>query len=79
MKIDCETFRVAEGAKVGLATRPTTVKPLYKSDKHYRKLIEGKIAELTAQQNLLYANNSHCLLLISRPWTQRARTAPSSM
>ena len=64
MTIDCEAFRVAEGAEVGLATRPTTVKPLYKSGKHYRKLIEEKIAELTVQQSLLYANNSHCLLLI---------------
>ena len=64
MKIDCEPFRVSESADVGLATRPTTIKPLYKSGKHYRKLIEEKVAELTVQQSLLYANNSHCLLLI---------------
>jgi PPK2 family polyphosphate:nucleotide phosphotransferase len=64
MKIDCAAFRVAEDAEVGLATRATTVKPLYKSGKHYRKLIEEKIAELTVLQSLLYANNNHCLLLI---------------
>ena len=64
MKIDCAAFRVAEGAKVALATRATMVKPLYKSDKHYRRLIEEKIAELTVLQSLLYASNSHCLLLV---------------
>ena len=64
MKIDCDGFRVLEGEQVGLATRPTTVKPLYKSRKHYRALIEEQIAELTVQQSLLYANNSHSLLLI---------------
>ena len=64
MKIDCHPFRVAEGSTAGLATRPTTVKPIYRSGKHYRKLIEEKIGELAAQQSLLYANNNHCLLLI---------------
>ena len=64
MKIDCDDLRVLEGEKVGLAMRPTTVKPLYKSHKHYRALIEEHIAELTVQQSLLYANNSHSLLLI---------------
>jgi len=64
MKIDCDDYRVLETEKVGLAMRPTTVKPLYKSHKHYRALIEEHIAELTVQQSLLYANNSHSLLLI---------------
>ncbi len=64
MNIDCGDFRVIEGEESGLATRPTAVKPLYKSRKHYRTLIEKQIAELTEQQSLLYANNSHSLLLI---------------
>jgi PPK2 family polyphosphate:nucleotide phosphotransferase len=64
MKIDCDDFRIAEGEKVGLAKRPTTVKPLYESHKRYRARIEEQIAELTVQQSLLYANNSHSLLLI---------------
>ena len=64
MKIDCDDFRIADGEKVRLQKRPTTVKPLYKSRKHYRELIEEHIAELTVQQSLLYANNSHSLLLI---------------
>ncbi len=64
MRIDCDDFRVMEGEKVELAMRPTTVTPFYKSYKHYRALIEKHIAELTAQQSLLYANNNHSLLLI---------------
>jgi len=55
MKIDCDDFRAFAGEKVGLAMRPTTVKPLYKSRKHYRALIEAHIAELTVQQSLLIA------------------------
>jgi len=64
MKIDCDDFRIAEGKKAGLAKRPTTVQPLYKSRKRYQALIEEQIAELAVQQTLLYANNSHSLLLI---------------
>jgi PPK2 family polyphosphate:nucleotide phosphotransferase len=64
MKIDCAGFRILEGAKVDLASLPTSVKPLYKSGKHHRKLSDAKIAELTLLQSLLYANNSHSLLLI---------------
>jgi len=64
MKIDCDDFRVLEGKTVRLAMRPTTVKPLYKSRKHYRALIEEHTAALAVQQSLLYANNSHSLLLI---------------
>jgi PPK2 family polyphosphate:nucleotide phosphotransferase len=64
MKIDCDDFCVGEGEKVGLAKRPTTVKQLYESHKRYRARIEEQIAELTVQQSLLYANNSHSLLLI---------------
>lgn len=64
MKTDCARFRVPEGAKVDMSSLPTSVKPLYKSGKHYRELSEKKIAELTELQSLLYANNSHSLLLI---------------
>ncbi len=64
MKIDCGDYRVLEGKAVEFARRPTMVKPLYKSRKHYRTLIEEQIAELAVQQSLLYANNDHSLLLI---------------
>ena len=64
MKIRCDEFRIAENEKVQLAARPTAIKHLYKSRKHYRALIEKQIAELTVQQSLLYANSSYSLLLI---------------
>ena len=64
MKIDCDDFRVLPGKAVDLAKRPTMIKPLYKSRKHYAALIEQHIAELAVQQSLLYAINTHSLLLI---------------
>jgi PPK2 family polyphosphate:nucleotide phosphotransferase len=64
MQIDCEPYQISEGSPVVLSGRPTAVKPLYTSGKNYRKLIEDAIAELAAQQSLLYASNSHSLLLI---------------
>ena len=64
MRIPFEEFRVLEGESLDLEKRPTTIKPLYKSRKHYAELIEAHIAELAVQQSLLYANNSHSLLLI---------------
>jgi len=64
MNIDCDNFRVSSETQVRLARRPTKIKPLYRSRKHYRALIEEQISELSAQQSLLYANNGHSLLLI---------------
>jgi polyphosphate kinase 2 (PPK2 family) len=64
MKFDCDDFRVVEGKKAKLDKRPTTIEPLYRSRKHYLKLIEKHTAELSAQQSMLYASNNHALLLI---------------
>jgi len=64
MKIRFDEFRIREGEKVELAARPTKVKPLYKTRKHYRALIAKQTAELTVQQSLLFANSSYSLLLI---------------
>ncbi len=64
MKIECSKFRISKGEAVDLAARPTSVAPLYRSDKDYRALIEKHVAELSVQQSLLYANNQRSLLLI---------------
>ena len=64
MKFDCDDFRILEGKKAKLDKRPTTIEPLYKSRKHYLKLIEKRTAELSEQQSMLYASNNHALLLI---------------
>ena len=59
-----KTFRVHEGQKVDLKKWPTKVSPLFKSKKEYKKLLEDHIADLSEQQNLLYASDSYALLLI---------------
>ena len=64
MKISSKDFRVREGDKVYLKKWPTTVKPMYKSKEQYQKLLEDHIAQLSLQQQLLYASNPHAVLLI---------------
>jgi PPK2 family polyphosphate:nucleotide phosphotransferase len=64
MKIDPGKFRVAAGEKVKLRKWPTRVKPFYASDEQYRERLAEDVAQLSERQNLLYASNSHALLLI---------------
>ena len=64
MKIDSKDFRVREGDKVNLKKWPTIVKPVYKSKEQYKKLLEEHVAQLSSQQQLLYASNRHAVLLI---------------
>lgn len=64
MKIDAKDFRVRPGDKVNLGKWPTTVKPVYKSKKQYRKLLEKHVEKLSSLQQLHYASNRYALLLI---------------
>jgi len=64
MKIPTKSFRVRAGAKVRLRHQPTKVKPFYRSDEDYKKILSGHIHDLTARQSLLYAHNRYSLLLI---------------
>src|SRR5664280_685179 len=64
MKIKSKDFRVPEGDKVNLKKWPTTVKPAYKSKEQYQKLLEEHVAQLSMQQELLYASNRYAVLLI---------------
>ena len=64
MKIDLRKFRVAAREKVKLKKWPTLVKPFYASDEQYRERLAEHVAQLSERQNLLYASNSHALLLI---------------
>lgn len=64
MKIDTDTFRVPEATKVDLGLWTTNVKPICKSKKAYRKLLEDQVDALSDQQRLLYASNRHALLLV---------------
>ena len=64
MKIHSKDFRVREGDEVNLKKWPTTVKPVYKSKEQYQKLLAEHVAQLSSQQQLLYASNRHAVLLI---------------
>jgi PPK2 family polyphosphate:nucleotide phosphotransferase len=64
MKIDSKDFRVKEGDEVDLKKWPTAVDPVYKSKEHYQELLGDHVARLSSQQQLLYATNSHAILLI---------------
>ncbi len=64
MKIRSDDFRVRHDAQVELKKWPTRVEPCYKSKLHYQELLAQHVARLSAQQNLLYAQDRHSLLLI---------------
>jgi PPK2 family polyphosphate:nucleotide phosphotransferase len=64
MKISSKDFRVREEHEVSLRKWPTNVKPVYKSKEHYQKLLGEHVAQLSAQQELLYASNRYAVLLI---------------
>jgi PPK2 family polyphosphate:nucleotide phosphotransferase len=64
MKISSKDFCVGEGDKVDLRKWPTNVKRVYKSKAQYKKLLKEHVAHLSSLQELLYASNSHALLLI---------------
>ncbi len=63
-KINSKDFRVPPGEKVVLKEWPTLVKPICRSKKRYKKLLEGQVEELSDLQRLHYASNRHALLLI---------------
>ena len=57
-------FRARPGCPVDLAKWPTRVTPLCGSKDEYQRVLEKHVAELSAQQQLLYASDRHALLLI---------------
>jgi PPK2 family polyphosphate:nucleotide phosphotransferase len=64
MKISTKEFRIREGSKVRLKKLPTKIKPVYKSDEHYKELLADHIKQLSKFQDLLYAHDRYALLLI---------------
>jgi len=62
--ISSKDFRVREGDEVNLKTWRTKVDPVYKSKKQYKMLLEEHVAQLSKQQELLYASNRYAILLI---------------
>jgi len=64
MKIHSKDFRIPRGDNVNLRKWPTLVDPVYKSKEQYHELLEKHVAELSAQQQLLYSSDSYAVLLI---------------
>jgi PPK2 family polyphosphate:nucleotide phosphotransferase len=64
MKIHPKGFRVKEGDAVDLKKWPTSVAPVYQSKSDYRKLLADHVAQLSEQQQKLYASNGYAILLI---------------
>ena len=64
MTIDSKAYQVPRGKELNLDKWPTADRPLTKSKKHYQKLLEEHVSELSALQELHYASNRHALLII---------------
>ena len=64
MTIDPESFRVPEGHKVHLDKWPTRIDPIYDSKQQYQEMLDEHVARLSELQQLLYASNSHAILMI---------------
>jgi PPK2 family polyphosphate:nucleotide phosphotransferase len=64
MNIDLDDFRVRGGRRIRLKKWATHIRPLYKSEKQYKKLLAADVEELSALQRLLYACNSYAVLLV---------------
>ncbi len=64
MKINSHDYRVPHGKKLKLDEWPTIGKPVCKSKKQYRDLLEKHVEQLSALQRLHYASNRYALLII---------------
>ena len=64
MKINPDDFRVPPAKKLDLTKWPTSVKPVYKTKKDYKKLLQEHVDQLSLLQRLHYANDRYSLLLI---------------
>lgn len=64
IRINAKTFQVVPGNGVTLSDRPTSVKPICKSKKQYKKLLQEHVESLTALQRLHYASGRYAMLLV---------------
>jgi PPK2 family polyphosphate:nucleotide phosphotransferase len=64
MKINIKKFLVKPMEKIKLKECTTNVTPIYKSKKHYNKLLKEHVEKMSSLQQLHYATNRYALLLI---------------
>jgi PPK2 family polyphosphate:nucleotide phosphotransferase len=64
MKVNSSDYRVPSGDGFKLASRSTHMRPICKSKKKYKKLLEEHVKELSSLQQMHYASSRNALLLI---------------
>jgi len=64
MAIQTKNFVAKAGKTVDLDDWPTLIGPVYRSKKRYRSLLDEHVVALSDMQQLLYASDSHAVLLI---------------
>lgn len=64
MKIDSNLFRLGFEEKLDLTEKPTSIEPLFKSARQYKKILKNHVKDLSALQRLHYAADRCALLLI---------------
>jgi PPK2 family polyphosphate:nucleotide phosphotransferase len=64
IRIDSKDFLVRPGNNVKLREWPTSVNPIYKSKKQYKKILKEHVEGLSSLQRLFYAYGRQALLLI---------------
>ncbi len=64
MKIKADDYRVRPGHKVDLKKWPAVARPLFHSGEEYDAALSDHIGKLAKQQRLLYASDTHSLLVI---------------
>jgi PPK2 family polyphosphate:nucleotide phosphotransferase len=64
MKKITKHFRVNPGETVDLKQRPTLVDPVYTNKREYQQLLAAHVERMSKLQSLLYASNSHAVLVL---------------
>jgi len=64
MDIDAQRFCFKGDGRISLDRLPTEVDPVYRSKQDYRDILDRHVARLSERQQVLFASNSHAVLLI---------------
>lgn len=68
MRIDIKDFRVSTGEKIRFKKCAASLKPLYRSERHCKKLLAAEVVELDGLQHLLYEDCLSATSTKTEPW-----------
>jgi len=63
-RLDIKRYRARENDEIDLKSWPTHCEPVAASKGAYKNLLDAHVEQLSDQQQLLYATNSHAVLII---------------